>query len=90
MTSSTLDRVALANNPAICDLRSDTVTRPDQAMRDAMSNAPVGDDVYGDDPTVAALETFATEMLGKQEAAFFPSGTQSNLAAMLSHWQRGD
>ncbi|MFT5507524.1 MAG: threonine aldolase [Hyphomicrobiaceae bacterium] len=90
MTSSTLDRVALANNPAICDLRSDTVTRPDQAMRDAMSNAPVGDDVYGDDPTVAALETFATEMLGKQEAAFFPSGTQSNLAAMLSHCQRGD
>lgn len=84
------DRAAMANDPAICDLRSDTVTRPDEAMRAAMAGAAVGDDVYGDDPTVTELETHAAAMLGKQQAAFFPSGTQSNLAAMLAHCGRGD
>lgn len=84
------DLTRLANNPAICDLRSDTVTRPDEAMRAAMAAAPVGDDVYGDDPTVSALETRAASLLGKDEGAFFPSGTQSNLAAMLAHCGRGD
>jgi threonine aldolase len=82
--------VTLANDPAICDLRSDTVTRPDEGMRAAMANAAVGDDVYGDDPSVIQLETHAARLLGKEAAAFFPSGTQSNLAAMLSHCQRGE
>ena len=59
-------------------------------MRTAMAQAAVGDDVYGDDPTVAALESHAAGLLGKEQAAFFPSGTQSNLAAILSHCQRGD
>ena len=90
MNSPARDMAAMANNPAICDLRSDTVTRPDEAMRAAMAGAAVGDDVYGDDPTVAALETHAARLLGKQQAAFLPSGTQSNLAAMLAHCGRGD
>lgn len=90
MSTPARDRAAMANDPAICDLRSDTVTRPDEGMRAAMAGAAVGDDVYGDDPTVAALETLATRLLGKEQAAFFPSGTQSNLAAMLAHCGRGD
>jgi threonine aldolase len=72
------------------DLRSDTVTRPTQAMRNAMAAAEVGDDVYGDDPTVNALEGLAAEMLGTEAAVFVCSGTQSNLIALLSHCQRGD
>lgn len=72
------------------DLRSDTVTRPGEAMRAAMSAADVGDDVYGDDPTVNRLETFAADLLGKEAALFVPSGTQSNLLALLTHCQRGD
>ena len=72
------------------DLRSDTVTRPDAAMRAAMAAAEVGDDVYGDDPTVAALEREVALRLGMAAAAFFPSGTQSNLAAILAHCGRGD
>ncbi len=75
---------------AIVDLRSDTVTMPCADMRAAMSAADVGDDVYGEDPTVNALEERAAELLGKQAARFFPSGTQSNLAALLSHCGRGD
>ncbi|MBT5218941.1 MAG: low-specificity L-threonine aldolase [Woeseia sp.] len=72
------------------DLRSDTVTRPTPAMRQAMADAVVGDDVYGDDPTVIQLQKIAAEMLGTEAALFMPSGTQSNLCALLSHCQRGD
>lgn len=72
------------------DLRSDTVTRPSAAMRQAMAAAAVGDDVWGDDPTVAQLEAMAAAMIGKQAALFVPSGTQSNLCALLTHCQRGD
>ena len=72
------------------DLRSDTVTRPTPAMRKAMAEAPVGDDVWGDDPTVSRLEEMAAGMLGTEAALFVPSGTQSNLIALMSHCQRGD
>src|SRR5512134_257917 len=72
------------------DLRSDTVTRPTAAMRAAMMEAPLGDDVFGDDPTVNALQERIASMLGKEAALFMPSGTQSNLAALMSHCQRGD
>ncbi|MDP7289739.1 MAG: low-specificity L-threonine aldolase, partial [Phycisphaerae bacterium] len=74
----------------IIDLRSDTVTKPTQAMRDAMATAEVGDDVYSEDPTVNRLEALAAEMLGMEAAVFAPSGTQSNLIGLLSHCQRGD
>ena len=72
------------------DLRSDTLTRPTAAMREAMHVAEVGDDVYGEDPTVNALESFAAELLGKEAGLFLASGTQSNLVALLTHCQRGD
>ena len=72
------------------DFRSDTVTRPSMAMRQVMADAPVGDDVYGEDPTVARLEARTAEMLGKEAGIFAPSGTQSNLLALLCHCQRGD
>lgn len=72
------------------DLRSDTVTRPDTAMRQAMMNADVGDDVYGDDPSVNRLQAMAAELLGHEAALFMPTGTQSNLVALLTHCQRGD
>jgi threonine aldolase len=72
------------------DLRSDTVTRPSPAMRSAMAQADVGDDVFGDDPTVNRLQATAAERLGFESALFFPSGTQSNLAAQMTHCQRGD
>jgi threonine aldolase len=72
------------------DLRSDTVTRPTAAMRTAMAGAEVGDDVYGEDPTVNRLESLAAERLGFEAALFAPSGTQTNLVALLSHCQRGD
>src|SRR5690606_27631638 len=74
----------------VVDLRSDTVTRPSEAMRRAMAAAEVGDDVFGDDPTVNRLQARAAEMLGFEAGLFFPSGTQSNLAALMSHCQRGD
>ena len=74
----------------IIDLRSDTVTRPTAAMRKAMAEAELGDDVFGDDPTVQRLEALAAEMLGKGAGMFVPSGTQSNLAALLTHCGRGD
>lgn len=77
-------------NRRICDLRSDTVTQPDAAMRRAMAEAEVGDDVYGDDPSVNRLEAELAARLGKADAVFFPTGTQSNLAAILSHCGRGD
>lgn len=72
------------------DLRSDTVTRPGQAMRRAMQEAVVGDDVYGEDPTVHELESTLARLTGKQAGLFMPSGTQSNLVALLSHCGRGD
>ena len=72
------------------DLRSDTVTRPTAAMRDAMLRAPLGDDVFGDDPTVNALQERIAGQLGFEAALFMPSGTQSNLCAVMSHCQRGD
>lgn len=72
------------------DLRSDTVTRPTPAMRQAMLEAEVGDDVFGDDPTVPKLEALAAKMLGKPAAIFAASGTQTNLIALLTHGGRGD
>jgi threonine aldolase len=72
------------------DLRSDTVTRPTAAMREAMSRAEVGDDVYGEDPTVNALQQRLADELGFAAGLFAPSGTQANLLALLSHCQRGD
>ncbi|MFA6310943.1 MAG: low-specificity L-threonine aldolase [Sterolibacterium sp.] len=72
------------------DLRSDTVTRPTPGMLQAMLAAEVGDDVWGDDPTVQRLQTVVAERAGKQAGLFFPSGTQSNLAALMAHCQRGD
>ncbi len=74
----------------LVDLRSDTVTRPVPAMRQAMAAAEVGDDVYGEDPTVNRLQSMLSERLGFEAALFVPSGTQSNLLALLSHCERGD
>jgi threonine aldolase len=74
----------------VIDLRSDTVTKPTEAMRAAMAAAEVGDDVYREDPTVNRLEALVAEMLGKEAAIFVVSGTQSNLLALLSHCERGD
>ena len=72
------------------DLRSDTVSQPTPAMREAMYRAEVGDDVYGEDPTVNRLEAMAAEKTGKQAGLFIPSGTMGNLIAVLAHCQRGD
>jgi threonine aldolase len=72
------------------DLRSDTVTRPSPAMLAAMTAAEVGDDVWGDDPTVIRLQATLAERTGKEAGLFFPSGTQSNLAALMAHCARGD
>jgi threonine aldolase len=74
----------------IVDLRSDTVTRPTAGMREAMAAAPLGDDVFGDDPSVNALQDRIASMLGFEAALFVPTGTQSNLCGVLSHCQRGD
>ena len=72
------------------DLRSDTMTRPTPSMRDAIAKADVGDDVFGEDPTVSRLEARTAEMLGKEAGVFVPSGTQSNLIGIMAHCQRGD
>jgi threonine aldolase len=72
------------------DLRSDTVTRPGQAMRAAIAQAEVGDDVFGDDPTVNRLQERVAALAGMEAALFVPSGTQSNLCALLAHCGRGD
>ncbi|MEZ4256546.1 MAG: GntG family PLP-dependent aldolase [Polyangiales bacterium] len=72
------------------DLRSDTVTRPTTAMRQAMANADVGDDVYGEDPSVRALEERSAELLGKEAAIFVPSGTMANQIALMLHCRPGD
>jgi threonine aldolase len=74
----------------VVDLRSDTVTRPTPAMREAMAQAVVGDDVMGEDPTVNRLEEMSAERLGKEAGLFVPSGTMGNLAAVLAHCNRGD
>ena len=74
----------------VIDLRSDTVTQPTPAMREAMLRAPLGDDVFGDDPTVNALQDKIAAMLGFEAALFTPTGTQSNFCGILSHCQRGD
>lgn len=72
------------------DLRSDTVTRPTAGMLKAMMEAPLGDDVFGDDPTVNKLQAVVAERAGKEAALFLPTGTQSNLSALMAHCQRGD
>ena len=74
----------------VIDLRSDTVTQPTPAMRAVMTSAPLGDDVFGDDPSVNALQDKIAALLGKEAALFMPTGTQSNLCALMSHCQRGD
>lgn len=74
----------------LVDLRSDTVTRPSEPMRQAMAGAEVGDDVYGEDPTINRLEAATAELLGKQAGLFVPSGTMANQVAILSHTERGD
>lgn len=74
----------------VIDLRSDTVTQPTQAMREAMLSAEVGDDVYGEDPTVNALQQRLADDLGFEAALFVPTGTQSNLLALMAHCERGD
>jgi threonine aldolase len=81
---------AARSAPSVVDLRSDTVTRPSPAMLAAMTEAPVGDDVWGDDPTVNRLQAVVAERAGKAAGLFFPSGTQSNLAALMSHCARGE
>ena len=75
---------------AIVDLRSDTVTKPTPAMLQAIAAAQVGDDVFGDDPTVNALQERVAALLGKEAALFMSSGTQSNLCGLLAHCGRGD
>ena len=74
----------------VIDLRSDTVTRPTAAMRTAMDGALLGDDVFGDDPSVNALQARIAQDLGFEAALFMPTGTQSNLCALMAHCQRGD
>src|SRR4029079_9092162 len=72
------------------DLRSDTVTQPSPGMREAMARAEVGDDVFADDPTINSLQAVGGERFGMEAGLFFPSGTQSNLAALMSHCARGE
>jgi len=79
-----------SNNAHIIDLRSDTVTKPTAAMRQAMTEAEVGDDVYGEDPSVNQLEALVAQMLGKEAAVFVSSGTMGNLTSVLAHCGRGD
>lgn len=74
----------------IIDLRSDTITQPTPAMREAMAKAKIGDDVYGEDPTINQLQALAAKMLGKEAGLFIPSGTMGNLVAILAHCNRGD
>ncbi len=79
-----------SNSAPLADFRSDTVTRPSAGMRAAMADAEVGDDVYDEDPTVHRLEDALVALTGKQAALFFATGTQSNLAALLTHCGRGE
>ncbi len=75
---------------SVIDLRSDTVTKPSEGMRRAIASAEVGDDVFGDDPTVNRLQDVCAERFGAEDGLFFPSGTQANLAALMAHCQRGE
>lgn len=77
------------SNPTI-DLRSDTITKPPPAMREAMANAEVGDDIYGEDPTINALEAYTAQLLGKEAAIYMPSGTMTNQVALRVHTEPGD
>ena len=74
----------------VIDLRSDTLTQPTEEMRQAMANAEVGDDVYGEDPSINKLQERAAEMLGKEAGLLMASGTMSNLVAALTYCHRGD
>ncbi len=78
------------SNLGFIDLRSDTVTLPTEEMRRAMAEAEVGDDVYGEDPTIQRLERLAAEIMGKEAALFVPSGTMGNQVSVMTHTQRGD
>jgi threonine aldolase len=80
----------IGNKMNTIDLRSDTVTRPTPEMRAAMARAEVGDDVYGEDPTINHLQELAAQMMGKEAGLFVPSGTMGNLTAVLTHCNRGD
>lgn len=80
----------MSKTTRVCDFRSDTVTKPTAAMRQAMINAEVGDDVWGEDPTVIQLEQTLAQRAGMEAGLFMPSGTQSNLVALLTHCGRGD
>ena len=71
------------------DLRSDTVTKPTSAMREAMAAADVGDDVFGEDPTINALQEFCAELFGKERALYVPSGTMANQVALNAHTEPG-
>ena len=75
---------------SIVDLRSDTLTQPTPAMRQAMAEADVGDDVYGEDPTVNCLQEISAAKMGKEAGLFVASGTMGNLVAILAHCDRGD
>jgi len=77
-------------SPQLVDLRSDTVTKPTPAMRQAMAQAEVGDDVFGDDPTVTELEVETASLLGKEAALYTPSGTMANQLAIRGHTEPGD
>ena len=78
------------SSPTVLDFRSDTVTQPTDAMRRAMAEAEVGDDVWGDDPTVIELEAEVARMLGKEAAVYVPSGAMGNLVSVRSHTRPGD
>ncbi|MBX0326717.1 low-specificity L-threonine aldolase [Oscillochloris sp. ZM17-4] len=84
------DMAGAAARRGMIDLRSDTVTLPSPAMREAISAAELGDDVYGEDPTVNRLEELAAELIGKEAAVLVPTGTMGNLSAVLAHGGRGD
>src|SRR5574342_197701 len=85
------ERVMVSREPEqVVDLRSDTVTRPTPAMRRAMAEAEVGDDVFGEDPTVNRLEALAAARLGKEAGLFVVSGTMGNQVSLMAHTQRGD
>ena len=85
---SQLSQIPLPAHPL--DLRSDTLTQPSAGMRDAMASAEVGDDVFGEDPTVNELQRYAAELMGMEAGLFVPSGTMGNQLAMMAHCQRGD
>ena len=77
-------------NKELIDLRSDTVTLPTEEMLEAIKHAPLGDDVYGEDPTVNKLQSIAAEKMGKEAALLVPSGTQANLTSLMSNCNRGE